>query len=77
MEILIRRHEKHVSQIDAINATPLYPNEKVLWNPASVKTDYYSGEHCLALPKLNLQFLTVHDYLLRNYNLYRLECKAA
>jgi len=28
---------------------------------------------CLALPKLNLQFLTLHDYLLRNFNLFRLE----
>ena len=28
---------------------------------------------CLALPKLNLQFLTLHDYLLRNLNLFRLE----
>lgn len=27
----------------------------------------------LALPKLNLQFLTFHDYLLRNFNLFRLE----
>lgn len=31
------------------------------------------GEACLALPKLNLQFLTFHDYLLRNFNLFRLE----
>lgn len=38
-----------------------------------VKTEYYTGEHCLALPKLNLQFLTMHDYLLRNFNLFRLE----
>ena len=28
---------------------------------------------CLALPKLNLQFLTLHDYLLRNHNLFQLE----
>ena len=28
---------------------------------------------CLALPKMNLQFLTLHDYLLRNYTLFRLE----
>ena len=28
---------------------------------------------CLALPKLNLQFLTLHDYLLRNFELFRLE----
>ena len=32
-----------------------------------------AGENCLALPKLNLQFLTFHDYLLRNFNLFRLE----
>lgn len=32
-----------------------------------------TGEACLALPKLNLQFLTFHDYLLRNFNLFRLE----
>jgi len=30
-----------------------------------------TGEGCLALPKLNLQFLTPHDYLLRNFNLFR------
>lgn len=35
--------------------------------------EYYSGEGCLSLPKLNLQFLTLHDYLLRNFNLFRLE----
>lgn len=33
----------------------------------------YAGETCLALPKLNLQFLTAHDYLLRNFSLFRLE----
>lgn len=32
-----------------------------------------AGEGVLALPKLNLQFLTFHDYLLRNFNLFRLE----
>ena len=35
--------------------------------------DARAGEACLALPKLNLQFLTFHDYLLRNFNLFRLE----
>ena len=28
---------------------------------------------CLALPKLNLQFLTLQDYLMRNFHLFRLE----
>lgn len=38
-----------------------------------MKTEHFSGDHCLALPKLNIQFLTMHDYLLRNFNLFRLE----
>ena len=33
----------------------------------------YNGDTVLALPKLNLQFLTFHDYLLRCFNLFRLE----
>lgn len=31
------------------------------------------GDGCLALPKLNLQFLSFHDYLMRNFCLFRLE----
>ena len=33
----------------------------------------YNETGCLALPKLNLQFLTLHDYLLRNLTLFQLE----
>lgn len=56
---------------------PLYPTEEIIWDENIVPTAYFSGEGCLALPKLNLQFLTLHDYLLRNFNLFRLEstCK--
>ena len=61
-------------------ALPLYwlgwsphDQQKTLWDANVVHTEFYSGEHCLALPKLNLQFLTLHDYLLRSFNLFRLE----
>lgn len=33
----------------------------------------FGGDTSLALPKLNLQFLTLYDYLLRNFTLFRLE----
>jgi intron-binding protein aquarius len=33
----------------------------------------FTGAEVLALPKLNLQFLTFYDYLLKNFTLYRLE----
>lgn len=76
-ELLISRHERRTSQLEALNEMPLYPTEAIIWNENIVPTEYYSGEDCLALPKLNLQFLTLHDYLLRNFDLFRLEstCK--
>ena len=70
-------HEKKKSQLEQINEMPLYPTEDIVWDENIVPTEYYNGEGTLALPKINLQFLTLHDYLLRNFNLFRLEstCK--
>ncbi|EDV21748.1 uncharacterized protein TRIADDRAFT_30088, partial [Trichoplax adhaerens] len=73
IELLIYKYERRLSQLDAINDMPLYPTEEILWDENIVPSEYYSGADCLALPKLNLQFLTLHDYLLRNFNLFRLE----
>ncbi|XP_066279598.1 RNA helicase aquarius-like [Branchiostoma lanceolatum] len=73
LELLVSRHERRLSQLEALNEMPLYPTEEILWDENIVPTEYFSGEGCLALPKLNLQFLTLHDYLLRNFNLFRLE----
>lgn len=98
LEILVSHHERRPSQLEAINALPLYPTEQILWDENIVPSEFYNGESkgercvqtqyiisltivsphlpisaCLALPKLNLQFLTLHDYLLRNFELFRLE----
>lgn len=73
LELLVSRHERRASQLELLNEMPLYPTEDIIWNENIVPTEYFSGEGCLALPKLNLQFLTLHDYLLRNFNLFRLE----
>lgn len=60
-----RAHEKRQSQTDSVNALPLYPTEDILWDTNVVPVSHYDGQRCLALPKLNLQFLTIRDYLLR------------
>ncbi|CAG5126688.1 unnamed protein product, partial [Candidula unifasciata] len=73
MELLIWKHERKQSQLETINEMPLYPTETIIWDENIVPSEFFSGEGCLALPKLNLQFLTLHDYLLRNFNLFRLE----
>jgi intron-binding protein aquarius len=62
-----------VSQLVALNEMPLYPTEEIIWDENVVPNEYFAGDACLALPKLNLQFLTLHDYLYRNFNLFRLE----
>ena len=73
LEVMVNVFEKRRSQRQMINSMPLYPNEDVLWNENIIPSIEYDGQGALALPKLNLQFLTMHDYLLRNFNLFRLE----
>lgn len=73
IEVMLAAFEKKKSQRASLNSLPLYPNEDVMWDESLVPSIHYTGEGCLALPKLNLQFLTLHDYLLRNFNLFRLE----
>ena len=73
LEAVSRKFEKRQSQIRKINEYSLYPDETLLWDENVVPEGRYENDDVLALPKLNLQFLTVHDYLLRSFNLYRLE----
>ncbi|KAG0164199.1 hypothetical protein DFQ28_008930 [Apophysomyces sp. BC1034] len=78
LDVLVAQYEKRASQIDKVNSLPLYPDEarnplETLFSDTLVQTQFYSGDRPLSLPKLNLQFLTIHDYLLRNFTLFRLE----
>ncbi|TPP40894.1 Intron-binding protein aquarius [Fasciola gigantica] len=73
IRILIHRFARRESELEQMNEVSLYPTEELIWDENRVPTEYYSGEGCLALPKLGLQFLTLQDYLLRNFNLFRLE----
>jgi intron-binding protein aquarius len=68
---MLSTFERRRSQREVINEMPLYPTEGLLWDENQIPSVTYTGEGCLALPKLNLQFLTPHDYLLRNFNLFR------
>ncbi|PSC68726.1 Intron-binding aquarius [Micractinium conductrix] len=72
-EVMVAAYERRRSQADAISEMPLYPTEAVLFDENQVPSMHYTGEGVLALPKLNLQFLTFHDYMVRNFQLFRLE----
>ena len=73
--ILLRHHASPPSEVQLLSRLPLYPDETLLWNPHLVPPGHIgrNADPVLALPKLNLQFLTYADYLLRSFKLFRLE----
>lgn len=73
IEILLDYLLKKKQPLEILNNTSHYPNEKTLWDKHLIPDDMYYGRKTLPLPKLNLQFLSLEDYLIRNYNLFRLE----
>ena len=64
---------KPIFHLDKINTQPLYPSEAIIWDKDLVPYEQYNGDGVLPLNRLNMQFLTFHDYLQRNFNLFQLE----
>ncbi|KAJ3103753.1 hypothetical protein HDU97_009849 [Phlyctochytrium planicorne] len=77
-EILAQRFCRRSSYLTKVASLPVYPNEEDLFLDTSLPPqNEFSNDHCLPVPKLNLQFLTLADYLQRSFQLYRLESKSA
>jgi intron-binding protein aquarius len=74
-QIFLSKYERKETVLEKINNLALYPDEKLIWDRETIPDEFknVSGENSLPVPKLNLQFLTHYDYLLRNFNLFRLE----
>ena len=77
-EVMVEAFERRRPQREVIEAMPLYPTEELLLDIDAVPGDNVAGggplgDGVLALPRLNLQFLTLTDYLIRNFHLFRLE----
>ena len=67
-------HHLTVPPFDELASYPLYPTERVLWNPSVIPPGRFpESSTVLSLPKLQTQFLSYRDYLLRNFELTRLE----
>ncbi|KAM7539686.1 hypothetical protein Aperf_G00000036903 [Anoplocephala perfoliata] len=73
IKLLVYHFAIRQSHLSEMNSAPLYPTEDLLWNEHLVPNEFFSGDECLTLPKLGLQFLTLQDYLMRNFTLFRLE----
>ncbi|CAK7266763.1 hypothetical protein SEPCBS119000_002196 [Sporothrix epigloea] len=72
-EVLLAMFEKRPTFQDEARALDILPTEQSLFDKSLAQTDAYDGSRPLALPKLNLQYLSVGDFLWRSLVLYRCE----
>lgn len=68
---LVIKYEKPQKLAEQINKQPLYPDENVIFDSAMTQENPY--DRPLPFARLNLQFLTMNDYLYRNYILLQQE----
>jgi intron-binding protein aquarius len=73
METLVALTEQRPTFKDEVRDMPVLPTEKVLYETTFLRNESYDGSRPLAIPKLNLQYLTMGDFLWRSFILYRAE----
>jgi len=73
MEVLLSVHEKKKNYQEEAAELAILPNENNLFDESLLRHENYDGSKPLGLPKLNLQYLTVGDFLWRSFILYRCE----
>ena len=72
-ETLIATYEKPVDFQETVSRLSLLPTEASLYDPALLRNEVYDGSTPLAIAKLNLQYLSLCDFLWRSFSLQRSE----
>ena len=72
-DAIVGVHERRKTFQEQAKSMTVLPNENTLFEESLVRDGYYDGSRPLAIPKLNLQYLTVGDFLWRSFLLYRHE----
>lgn len=73
VEILLSTHEKRKTFQETARDLSILPTESSLFERSLLRNDGFDGSQPLAIPKLNLQYLTVGDFLWRSFILHRCE----
>jgi intron-binding protein aquarius len=85
-DLLVFHLSRRANEVELLHQLSLYPSETMLWDgnliphgrhqkvkTLSSESELNVTQSVFPLPKLNLQFLSIYDYLMRNFELYRLE----
>ncbi|KAL8835547.1 MAG: hypothetical protein Q9170_003280 [Blastenia crenularia] len=76
LEMLLSSHERRRTfreSMKELSILSILPTEATLYEPFLLRNEHYNGSRSLAIPKLNLQYLSVGDFLWRSFVLYRCE----
>lgn len=73
IECMLSTFERRKTFQELAQTMSIVPTEKILFDASFQRADSYDGSHPLALPKLNLQYLSAGDFLWRAFVLYRCE----
>jgi intron-binding protein aquarius len=73
IQVLVYTFERKAPFQDEVRDLDVVPTERILYDRTFLKTEDYDGSTPLAIPKLNLQYLTVGDFLWRSFILHRCE----
>jgi len=73
LEILLCAHERRPNYQESVRHLTILPTERTIYEQTFLRTEAYNGSRPLAIPKLNLQYLTMGDFLWRSFILYRCE----
>jgi intron-binding protein aquarius len=71
LEILIDAHQRRRTFRESLSKTSVLPTEEILYEPTFLRNEEYDASTPLAIPKLNLQYLTMGDFLWRSFILHR------
>lgn len=72
-EVLLSTFERRKAYEETAHDLSVLPNEESLFEHSLARTNDYDGSRPLAIPKLNLQYLSAGDFLWRSLFLYRSE----
>ena len=73
LEVIISPYESRKTFQEVIRDLSILPTELTLYEPSLLRNETYDGSRPLAIPKLNLQYLSIGDFLWRSFILYRCE----
>ncbi|KAI9820245.1 MAG: hypothetical protein M1827_005867 [Pycnora praestabilis] len=73
IEIIVNAHERRKTFQEVVREFSILPTETTLFETTLLRNETYNGSRPLAIPKLNLQYLTVGDFLWRSFILHRCE----